>query len=1027
MKKIKIYSSSAGSGKTFTLARKYIEFALAVDKKDNYSAAQTVPSILAITFTNNSTKEMKDRIIKYLEEIYLNPENSQILKIIEKDASVPVNELKNRAKAALDYIFSNYNDFHISTIDSFLQKILRTFSREVDIPINYDITLDEGEIIEYATDKIFDEYGINKSISQSMTTMAFEKLSLGESWDITNAIKKYAGKFFKRIETDNVKFQLMGKEELLLDKEKFINNYKNIYKTLNKINKEVKEKAKSFLSEMDINDDCKNKISHFNYIETFCNKLLNDEIPNYSPSILVHYQKFTLKKGVEMTDKLIELNARFREIFDLSRQILKLKIIRKKLNLLFIYFFIEDEIAKFKSSRNILFLSDGVKIIKNLNENADSQIVSDFIFYKLGERFSHILIDEFQDTSFEQWKALYPLAREALENNGDVILVGDIKQAIYRWRGGERMIMESLLNDDGVEVEVLDKNFRSAKQLVEFNNEFFNNLKNDESIFWDPKDISQIPFHKNKNGYVEIKELPKEKDEFILNYIREISMRRGTPNDPAYGDITVLIRRNKDTDGLIPLLLDNDIPVISRDALQIGFDPFVQFIVSILGYFNEPDNYKNKFYILLFNYLNVSMERIVKNVDNIKKMTPDEFFEFIAKDNEELKNGLKELYDLREGISLYGLIVSFTTLFNDIIHKHVPYISALLSIVKTNLDTGGISEFLDKWDELKESAMGAALGVNSVNISTIHKAKGLEYPVVLFPYEPKDINDEKNGIVRVKYGDFVSYVDTKISNMGVFNEVDEEYENSNYDYGNLLYVTYTRAKDELYIFPSMGIDKKGQWKPSKFGERMRSLTEGSKLLSSSSEENDFIKRHYGTPPKNVEKKVENISLKPLAFNNFKWQKRLIISRVKRKYDEKESQEIKFGNAFHMYMEMLKDFEFDSTLYTFICNKFQLDGSEQRKLSDAINTVLGSNVIKELSEYEIKKEVPIIFNKNHIDRIDLLALNVDNAIIIDYKTGKEDNEYIQKMKEYISIIKNAGYNNVYGVLLFTTGKEIKVEN
>ncbi|MCD6580017.1 UvrD-helicase domain-containing protein [bacterium] len=1027
MKKFIIYSSSAGSGKTFTLAKKYIEYVLAIDKKDKFSPEQTIPKILAITFTNNSTKEMKERILNYLEEIYADPENSTIFKIIEKEAKISKDELRNRAKLSLDHIYSNYNDFHISTIDSFLQKILRTFSREVDIPVNYDITLDEGEIIDYATDRIFEEYGKDKLISSSMTRMLREKLDDNRSWDITNDIKKDAEGYYNKIQRDNAKYELLGRDDLFLNRSNFFENYKNIYGLFNGSESNLKEKIKIFLEEFSSHLDLTNKIKRSDLIVKFCNKILNNQEPNFSDTILNHYEEFDLKKGevFDNTELFNKLNEEFREIVDIYREFLKLKSIKKKIHTLFIYFFIENEISRFKRSRGILFLSDAVKIIKNLNEDADSWVVADFLYYKLGEKYQHILIDEFQDTSFEQWMALYPLTRETLENNGDVILVGDIKQAIYRWRGGEKVIMQSLLNSDETSKVVLDKNFRSVKEIVEFNNEFFNELKNSK-IYWDPEDIEQEPFRKDDHGYIEIKELPKEKDEFITNYIEDIARRRGTPENPAYGDITILIRRNCDTDGLIPLLLEKDIPVVSKDALKIGFDTFIQFLVAFLRYFNEPNNYKNKFYVLLYNYLDIPIESIIENVKTIKSMNPAEFFDYIAGNNDILKSGLSELYNLREGISLFGMVVSLTNLFKNIIKEHIPYISALLNVIKAALDSGGISEFLSKWDDLKETSIGSAVRTNSVNISTMHSAKGLEFPVVLFPYEPKKMNLEKEDIVRVKFKNIIAYVSTTKANMSRFPEAEEERKDGNYDYANLLYVTFTRAKDELYIFPSLKVDKTG-FEPDAFAKNMRALTENSQLLKTNDKDTDFIKKYYGKKPKNVSHKAENIFVRPLDFKNYKWHDRLVIARSKKKYDEKESQEINFGNAFHRYMELTKGFEYNKVLYENICSIYDLNDKEKKELEDSIKRIIGTNTIKEISQYSIKKEVAVIFNQNLIDRIDLLAIKDNNAVIVDYKTGKEDEEYIKKMNEYISIVRNAGYDNVRGIILFTNGKQIKVEN
>ncbi|TAG88410.1 MAG: hypothetical protein EAZ20_08570, partial [Bacteroidetes bacterium] len=596
----KIYSSSAGSGKTYTLTKEYLKLALVKDSADYFR------HILAITFTNDATNEMKERIVKdlfsfaYPDKLEENTRKKSEDKLsqIANELNQDKEKLRERATKIFGKILYNYADFSVSTIDKFVNKVTNAFTRELELPYNYEIELDHETLVKNATDRVLEKIGQeqNKIVSDFVMGWIKEKIGEGKDWaTIGEELVKVARQL------SNEKAYQSLQTLMLFEIEDFENLRKHIKSYVKDTEKKIQNLAKKGIEKIDLQ-----QIPHTAFS--------NSDIPNYFKKCIDKIDKVfagdginralnmiesdqwtpkTLKKGATDFSGAIDfIKNDIRQIVadieetrtgEKKQRFYLYELIDENLPKLALLKEIEKELEEIKRENNAIHISDSTKKIAEIIATEPVP----YIYERVGEKYNHILIDEFQDTSILQWHNLLPLVENGLSEGNFNLIVGDAKQAIYRWRGGEMEQLVYLYNGDFENLakfadknnsefsedrydtlkqyytpENLNSNYRSTKEIIEFNNDFFERLKKTEfgtmySLFpkvYDEGFAQKFPERNDMlGGRVEVQFLEgKNKEEYSLEALnRTYEIIVNLKNEGwNLGDITLLVRKNKEGSSL---------------------------------------------------------------------------------------------------------------------------------------------------------------------------------------------------------------------------------------------------------------------------------------------------------------------------------------------------------------------------------------------------------------------------------------------------------------------------------------------
>ncbi len=970
-----IYSSSAGSGKTFALVKEYIKIAL-----NENDPSFVIPHILAITFTNNATNEMKERIILYLKEIAKNKKDSAIFNVIIKETDIPENEIIERSYKTVDYILSDYHDFSVMTIDSFLQKMLKAFAVELDIPYNYELILNEEDALKICIEELIDEYGRNENISDTIMRIALEEMAKGKSWRIEKTLMKSIPPIFMRVayeyDIENMDFV---KGEWLED----------FYKKINMLKTQAEEIV-------DESEKYKKHIKKYNYVLNRIKQIKSGDYnlkftSNWDKIIAIGIQELLNKKYGKEAEKFV--NEKLYPYIKKVDSILRNKNTEKMKFLIRWYYFykliayLKEKTEKYRLNHKSVFMKEITKRIKDLFEDD----IVPFIYYKIGTRFYHYLIDEFQDTARDQWDAILPLIEEAESIGGTVITVGDVKQAIYRWRDGDKEIMKGL---EGERIN-LDTNYRSLDRIVEFNNIFFEKLK--EIKNWDADNIVQNTLENNKGGYVEINNVVNAKD-YVSEIIDDL-INRGY----SYSDIAVLIRNNNDAKEIIDLFIKRNIPFTSPDTLVIGNNIAVEFTIDILNLFVTKDK------TLIGKILSyIDMENKYDRETNI-----NDIFDAFNEYKEDMGDKLKDIYHNRQKLGFYELVSFIAEISGNIFENNDVYLYRLLDYIDGIKDVS-ITAFLEEWDDIKRKIqIKGTGGDNAVSIMTIHKSKGLGFPVVIIPYASWELKSNSGTyIVRMNFNDEEIVVNTTLSRKSPIDEIRNEIAKINDDEYNLLYVAFTRAKEELYVLCQNKGSSDEKWKGMS-NEIMDVLREleykelpimiGEKGIKKQDDKSNDEEDEY--------------AIKLFVYD---WSDRMVI----RKDIFFTTEEIDIGDCLHYALYLTDDYEkgMDERKWDMVFKKYPIENKEEVKK-------YYKNIIESLKktvntkDFCSMKEISFV-HKGKKGRMDVLFVKDKDAVVCDYKTGRKRKEDINQVKWYMESLENMGYENVKGYVIYANGDVVK---
>ena len=806
---IQIMKASAGSGKTFNLARKYIT--LLLGKGDMFAYRH----ILAVTFTNKATDEMKSRILKELYILSSEPEKSGYLKwfipemfseseladvreadIVRelpgmKGRKITLELLRQAAGAMLSNMLHDYGAFSVSTIDRFFQQTLKAFSREIGQFASYRVELDRKSLIDESVDRILDSLGPDRpDLLRWLTDCAMDYVEKGERYSLDAQLKKMAGRL--KSDEHRIMVQDSGIDESALYSYDNLRNIRAVCtETISAFRGRVAGAAKAVMDVLGTAGVAPEKFNggFLAKIRNYADPEPHGTMAAPSPSFMTKaadpekwFSKAAAKTMLPLVYPALEepLNA-FCDCFgDDFRLFNTAVILLGQLYELGVASDLYREFDAVLKEKNVLSIDDSNTILKNIIDGSDAP----FIYEKTGIRYENFLLDEFQDTSSIQWDNFRPLIRNSIASGQENLIVGDVKQSIYRWRGSDWSLLDSGIRGELSEVEdtVLDRNFRSCRNIVEFNNSFFTfaaaaldsfyGMRNGKPIADIYSDVAQKAAAGNAApGQVRVT-FCREEDETgqVLSTIAELR-----ESGASFGDITVLVRSREPGIGISAALIANSIPVITDDSLKVKSSVMVRRLASLLSYADSPGDTVNSF---LAGSLDVEI--------------PDESH---------------SLADLCE-IFCRALREKDPAGFD----AEITYIQSFVDCVLDYASANGsnLHDFLCYWsDSSTDPSISSPSGADAVRIMTVHKAKGLDAGYVIFPYAEKvDIFRTGNSWCRpdlkgtaLESADGVyDVVLSSASNDTFFREDYLDEKKKQYiDNINIFYVALTRAVKGMHV------------------------------------------------------------------------------------------------------------------------------------------------------------------------------------------------------------------------------------
>ena len=1023
----RIFNASAGSGKTFTLVREYLNIILAPGNAKNFR------QILAITFTNKAVSEMKSRILDSLFEFATQPPSANkhplFLGLCETLSCSP-EYLHDQSGIVLKHILHNYAFFDVSTIDKFTHRVIRSFSRDLSLPSQFEVILEESLLLQEAVGRLLSKAGKEEELTDTLVAFSLEKIDAEKSWDISYDLNE------------------VGK--LLFDE----NHLGPLQKLTAKSSGDFK-KLKSLLQGRIRNEEKQMKEAAHQILQLIASHQLETKdftrgfFPNFVQQVYEGKQTINFKAGwkqnfgeqplysqkvPENTKQVLdELLPEFNRLFTVIKSrfftAAYLKNAYSNLVPLAIMRALKEELDTLCKERELLPISYFNRIIADEIKDQPAP----YIYERIGEKYRHYFIDEFQDTSALQWSNLVPLISNALEGQdesgrkGSLLLVGDAKQAIYRWRGGKAEQFLNLLNPGaGIftvppEIHDLPRNYRSHERIIDFNNEFFKitstALSNRfyEALF---KKGATQEANDLREGLVTMEFLDKDEQDLDLKYGECIITYIDQAIKKGYQlkDICVLTRKVKQGIQVAEYLMEREIPVISSETLLLNSSEEVRFCVALLRFSIFPEDLQARFELIC--YLRQKSAKAQWALLNDSKGLINFLNDTFQFDGARF-HGLNTYDALEYAIGCFGLSANSDA-----------YLSFLLDEVLrvAQIEGNGIASFLSVWDKRKDKlSIVAPEGLDAIKIMTIHKAKGLEFPVVIFPFANSDIYDEKNPKLwsPLNPEDFYGFeylLFSKKKEMLQYNAsmkalFEDEQAKLELDAFNLLYVALTRSICALHIITEYGqnstseirnyadlfvkyLQAKGQWDPAR---RSYSLGVLPDPPSPGGKENG-LEEHY-VPFSHT--------AKPLLEHK-------MVPKKSGDWDSDIGKALVWGNLFHDLMAQIQCPEDIPEALNNVSSISMLDESESKILEVRSKELVTHPELYIYFEkgLEVRNETEIITENGLILRPDRLVFRGGEVSILDYKTGKKSKKDREQLNSYAEALEKMGYQVGQQVLIYT---------
>jgi ATP-dependent exoDNAse (exonuclease V) beta subunit len=1042
----KIYSASAGSGKTFTLVKEYLKICLSTKSPKKFI------EILAITFTNKAAAEMKERIVKSLKA-FSNPDKAEqterdMMKLLAGETGLSLEELQNRAQLVFETILHNYSQFSIGTIDKFTHRIIRTFAQDLDLPANFEVEMEHQLLLKQAVDLLISRTGEDEKLTQLFVNFIQDKTADDKSWLIENDFYTIAEELLKESGQEHCD----SLKKLSLDD--FFKLRKEIHKYFNEIDKELSAIGLGFKS------DCEGKGLEAQWIvggaksglPKYFEFLRTKQWEKYLPSNanLKNLEKDTWYAGKAPKESYSEIDALQEKFYPLAKRALEIledypkyvhfKLIARNFYSMAVLHEISKEMQHIKEQNNIIPIGEFNKKIAEVLQNEEGN----FIYERLGERYAHYFIDEFQDTSELQWKNLLPLIENAIadgEKPGSAMLVGDAKQAIYRWRGGEVdqfIDLQHLAADTSsqgaynMERLSLENNYRSTEEVVDFNNKLFSSIAHQvekekyRDLF---KDLNAQQV-KGEGGYVSLEYIENGAEHDDMQKQACLETIRDLKEDGFnYGDICILTRTKAKGAVIVKMLSDENVPVISSESLLLEQSTEVRFLLNFLRFLNEPNHPRYRFKLIEFlqekELCPWTLENINLQLGELCEASEERFNAFLKE--------IIEDFDMLKwrSISLIELCHKIIKAFKLEETARV-YMQFFLDElwVYSNKYSQDLYGFLNYWNERAHKlSIAIPEGINAVQVMTIHKSKGLEFPVVLFPFANWNATSERDAKSWVEIDEpELQDLPTSLIPLGKQLESSTPHLKTVYkehkakvllDNLNMLYVALTRPKTRLYIYTS----------PNGRGKNLSEFFD-TFLKSEGDWEDGKTQYSFGDKVKaSPKKRAENKNIQ-LAQPVEDISKILRISRQAPKMWEVENPEkgADKGRKVHEILSYIKTTnDIDAALKRAL-RQGLIANSEEAEMRSLLERTLQNPEVKTYfaQGLKVKNEEEILLKNGEVLRPDRLVFNGNDVSIIDYKTGEANATHQEQILGYKLHIEQMGYNVKECVLVYINEASIELE-
>ena len=1058
-----IYKASAGSGKTFTLTLYYLWLLFSKDRFEESLPSEKNKAyrhILAVTFTNKATGEMKARIIKSLYNLASGIEdaNSKIYteELIATGCVKDSQELQERSKEILYTLLHDYTNFNVSTIDTFFQRTMRAFVRDIGMQGGYNVELDSESMAKEAIDRMYlslSEDTEDSALKKWLLEYDVHQIESGHKWNSAEyKIRELSSELFKE---DYKKWRDNLSDEDLPTKrdiEEF-NNYLN--SEISKIKEEwrcIVDEGHDILKDIDVTELHKMSGSVLKYFISPS----KDFSPPSSALLESNRSEWGHKKN-----RVSDYTNDCLDTFDRGGYIQKLKdlfenrypeycmynILQANLFSFGILSDVDSHLRDIIKERNVMLLSDTTDLLSKIINDTDTP----FIYEKTGINIHHYMIDEFQDTSRSQWRNFLPLLKESISKGGHNLIVGDVKQSIYRWRNSDWSMLNGLpesekyFGDNGAVSLSMDVNWRSTPNIIEFNNNFFSyavqNLttyKDGENVFLTEKVVTaynkneQKPNDKKEKdtGCVRISFVPKSEEyeaDILKKLYSEIQdmLKRGY----SAGDIAILTRWNREASMIAQYLMseqkegDEKFYVISNEALKVKNSSVVKSILAIMRYVNSPEDDINR---LMMNYeIANSSSSHYENVVEEAVLRLKGY----GVSGEELAKidalASKSLYEMCEGIA------SLINARNDI--DQIPYLQAFQDVVLTYMGQNGstLSEFLDWWDlHGSDLFISTPETNNAIRIITIHKSKGLEFPTVFIPFCDWTLEGGadfiwKEPIVEGKEKwKFPLSVSSSMLQSPYAEDYLEEKALSVVDNLNVAYVAFTRAEDNLIVYAQMPSASmlKSQSSFTSFMYNTVSSMVGDSDNRASFNGEDYLLGSLCLPQRGVVKSSNVAEISQYDVSPIESKLRLKL-KGESYFDEHSN--LSIGKIKHEMMSevviaedvnrVARKYERLGVITAEEADDFVKEVASQIENNPQITEwfALGNKVLNESSVLNYSKDGKLSY------RPDRVIINGDKVTVVDYKFGAESASYIKQVSSYISLLKKMGYFNVCGYVWYVS--------
>jgi ATP-dependent helicase/nuclease subunit A len=1059
MSEFKIYSSSAGSGKTYTLTRTYLELVLSSEDPFYYQ------HILAVTFTNDAAAEMKQRILSALNELGKPQEkqNSSVTSLKEDILThipgLTEEQLQRRASGIFRRLLEDYGNFHIKTIDSFVNQLVSTFSRDLNLPYNYEIVLDKKPILTQAVDRVFERIGRPEYqfLSELIVEYALENADEGKNW---RSIRQQLSDFAENLFNDQF-YHLIQKNSSLkpedfrqikkqLDKK--ISIIRTGYLNFGKRGQEILQKYSLSIDEFSYG---KNGFAGL-FLKTLDpdNELLNKDAEPGKRVIDaittgIFYAKNATSEVKQKLDAAAEiLTEWFNQLdnFLITEKpvFLLLKEIRRNLDNLALLEEINKEFLKILQENNQAYITD-------FNRRINALIASEpvpYIFERLGEKFNHILIDEFQDTSDIQFYNMLPLIENSLAKNKFNMLVGDPKQSIYRWRGGKVDLMLQLMGKEvtalhnnpllsdfqretvtnavrSVTKSTLQNNYRSTEKIIEFNNTFFSHLSeklNEPKIKLALEDVIQFTHPKTiRGGHISLSFYQKEENEelSVASWMIEQTekhIQEGLKAGFSAGDIAILCREKKYAAQIARHLVSLGFDVSSADSLLIRNNPIVRFIVSLFKVYTDPAYSASA----LLNFQQFINEPFPAKLD-YRKVNLWEYIRSKSYPIDPDRLGSLGLYQMTESlIQTFGI-------FND--GPHLPYLFAFLDLVQDYAKNRGndLRGFLKHWSQIERKAAVEIKNPNAITVCTIHKSKGLEFPLVILPFaswslRPKNSSHAWIDLEHLTFPELeaptarLQAAPMIITNKGlahtaVADQQQKEIELNKLEEINSLYVALTRPIERLYILSSEPTQNKEE---SIYGLLKNFAEVGMEEIDNGT----FI---FSQADRKLKAYAHNQETSRFELTQLTSKENLGNIRIQSNLDllfNKNNQRDR-GILIHTLFSEIRVASDLKRALAKLKTEGLISETEQDELEKDALEILEIPQLKYLfsGNIRVENERDILQKNTPASRPDRVVHHERGITIIDYKTGIPSESHARQLQHYGQLYRQMGFNTIELLLIY----------